>query len=125
MAKKKRRLVEEPKEEYEFTPTEFNEREFILKDIYMTKVFLVVTVLAIIVGIIGALLCIHAGDNGWLFATIVSFVVCALLTKILGALKFRVDMFEMKSMLGNYLLFLMLALGICILLINEPFASIL
>ena len=31
MAKKKRRLVEEPKEEYEFTPTEFNERELILK----------------------------------------------------------------------------------------------
>ena len=29
MAKKKRRLVEEPKEEYEFTPTEFNEREFL------------------------------------------------------------------------------------------------
>ena len=123
MAKKKRRLVEEPQEEYEFIPTEFNEREFILKDIYMTKVFMVIAVLAIIVGIVGAVICNHTG--WWWLATIISFVVCALLTKILGALKFRVDMLEMKSMLGNYLLFLMLALGICILLINEPFASIL
>ena len=116
MAKKKRRLVEEPQEEY-------NEREFILKDIYMTKVFMVIAVLAIIVGIVGAVICNHTG--WWWLATIISFVVCALLTKILGALKFRVDMLEMKSMLGNYLLFLMLALGICILFINEPFTSIL
>ncbi len=124
MAKKKRRIVEEPEEEYNFTPTEFNEREFILKDLYMTKVFLVVAVLAIIVGIIGAVIC-NADRSLWWLATIISFAVCALLTKILGALKFRVDMLETKSMLGNYLLFLMLALGICILFINEPFNNIL
>ncbi len=123
MAKKKRRIVEEPQEEYEFTPTEFNEREFILKDIYMTKVFMVVTVFAIVVGIIGAIICNHTGM--WWLATIISFAVCAGLTKILGLLKFRVDMLETKSMLGNYLLFLMLALGICILFSNEPFHTVL
>ena len=123
MAKKKRRIVEEPQEEYEFTPTEFNEREFILKDIYMTKVFMVVTVFAIVVGIIGAIICNHTGM--WWLATIISFAVCAALTKILGLLKFRVDMLETKSMLGNYLLFLMLALGICILFSNEPFHTVL
>ncbi len=123
MAKKKRRIVEEPQEEYEFTPTEFNEREFILKDIYMTKVFTVVAVLAIIVGIIGGIICNHTG--WWWLATIISFAVCIALTKILGLVGFRVDMLETKSMLGNYLLFLMLALGICVLLINEPFASML
>ena len=123
MAKKKRRIVEEPQEEYEFTPTEFNEREFILKDIYMTKVFMVVTVFAIVVGIIGAIICNHTGM--WWLATIISFAVCAGLTKILGLLKFKVDMLETKSMLGNYLLFLMLALGICILFSNEPFHTVL
>ena len=123
MAKKKRRIVEEPQEEYEFTPTEFNEREFILKDIYMTKVFMVVTMFAIVVGIIGAIICNHTGM--WWLATIISFAVCAGLTKILGLLKFRVDMLETKSMLGNYLLFLMLALGICILFSNEPFHTVL
>ncbi len=122
MAKKKRRIVEEPEEEYSFTPTEFNEREFILKDLYMTKVFMVVAVLAIVVGIVGGIIC-NANMDLWWLATIISFAVCALLTKILGALKFRVDMLETKSMLGNYLLFLMLALGICILLINKPFGA--
>lgn len=123
MAKKKRRIIEEPEEEYEFTPTEFNEREFILKDLYMTKVFMVVAVLAAIVGVIGAIICNHTGY--WWLATIVSFAVCFAMPKILAAFRFRVDMLDMKSMLGNYLLFLMLALGVCIILINEPFASIL
>lgn len=123
MAKKKRRIVEEPQEEYEFTPTEFNEREFILKDIYMTKVFMVVAVLAIVVGIVGAIIC-NIDSGLWWLATVISFAVCIALTKILGLLKFRVDMLDMKSMLGNYLLFLMLALGICILFINEPFCSL-
>lgn len=123
MAKKKRRIVEEPQEQYEFTPTEFNEREFVLKDIYMTRVFMVVAVIGILVGIVGALICNHTG--WWWLATIISFAVCLSLSKILALVGFRVEMLEMKSMLGNYLLFLMLALGICILLINEPFASML
>ncbi len=117
--------MEEPQEEYEFTPTEFNEKEFILKDIYMTKVSMVVVVLVIIVGLIDTIICNHIDLWGWILATVISFVVCGLLTKILGLLRFRVDMLETKSMLGNYLLFLMLALGICILLTNEPFRSIL
>ena len=50
MAKKRRLIVEEPEESYEFTPTEFNEREFILKDIYGTKICLVVLVFGVIVG---------------------------------------------------------------------------
>ena len=121
MAKKKRRITEKPEEEYEFTPTEFNEREFILKDLYMTKIFVVVMVLAIITGIIGAAVTFNVGNHGWIIATLISFAICASLTKILGALGFRMDMVEAKSMAGNYLLFLALALGICILLINEPF----
>ncbi len=120
MAKKKRRIIEQPEEEYEFTPTEFNEREFILKDIYMTKIFLVVMVLGVIVGVVGAVIT-DLFDMGWVVATLIAFAVCIGLNKILALMKFRMDMVETKSMLGNYLLFLCLALGICILLINEPF----
>ncbi len=120
MAKKKRRIIEQPEEEYEFTPTEFNEREFILKDIYMTKIFLVVMVLGLIVGIIGAVIT-DLFDMGWIVATLIAFAVCIGLNKILALMKFRMDMVETKSMLGNYLLFLCLALGVCILFINEPF----
>ncbi len=120
MAKKKRRIIEQPEEEYEFTPTEFNEREFILKDIYMTKIFLVVMVLGVIIGVVGAVIT-DLFDMGWVVATLIAFAVCIGLNKILALMKFRMDMVETKSMLGNYLLFLCLALGICILFINEPF----
>ncbi len=121
MAKKKRRIVEEPEEEYEFAPTEFNEREFILKDIYMTKIFFVVMAFAVVVGIVGGILTAYVDEYGWIIATIISFVVCALLTRILKLLRFRMDMVEGRSMIGNYLLFLTLALGICILTSNPPF----
>ena len=122
MAKKKRRIVEQREEEYEFTPTEFNEREFILKDVYMSKIFFVTMGLAVIVGVIGGVLCNLIDEYGWIIATIVSFVVCALLSRILALFRFRMDMIEARSMAGNYLMFLTLALGICTLLINEPFA---
>ncbi len=121
MAKKKRRITEQPEEEYEFTPTEFNEREFILKDLYMTKIFVVVMAFGFLTGIIGALLTDHISGYGWILATLVSFAVCASLGKILAAVGFRMDMVESKSMAGNYLLFLVLALGICILMTNPPF----
>ena len=122
MAKKKRRTVEEPVEEYEFTPTEFNEREFILKDIYGTKVFAVAMVLGFIVGIVGAVI-INAMDSsyGWVIATVISFAVCAAMKKILQALRFRPEMLEAKSLVGNYLLYLVLALGVCIIGVNPPF----
>ena len=122
MAKKKRRIVEEPVEEYEFTPTEFNEREFILKDIYGTKVFAVAMVLGFIVGIVGAVI-INAMDSsyGWVIATVISFAVCAAMKKILQALRFRPEMLEAKSLVGKYLLYLVLALGVCIIGVNPPF----
>ena len=83
MAKKKRRIIEQPEEEYEFTPTEFNEREFILKDIYMTKIFLVVMVLGVIIGVVGAVIT-DLFDMGWVVATLIAFAVCIGLNKILA-----------------------------------------
>jgi len=122
MAKKKRRIIEEKEEEYEFVPAEFDEREFILKDIYGTKVLFVITALAIVVGIIGSLLCRSIADNGWIIATAVSFLVVLLMKKLLMLMGFRVDLLDMKTMLVNYFLYLMLALGVCIIFVNAPFA---
>ncbi|MDR0508338.1 MAG: hypothetical protein LBG63_00710 [Candidatus Methanoplasma sp.] len=119
MAKKKRRIVEEKEEEYEFIPSEFDEREFILKDIYGTKVLFVITGLAVVMGIIASLLYISLnGDMRWIVATILVFAMVLAMKKLLMMLGFRADLLEMKTMLGNYLIFLMLALGVCIVLIN-------
>jgi len=120
MAKKKRRIIEEKEEEYEFIPSEFDEREFILKDIYGTKVLFVITALAIMVGVAGACLC-QIESYGWMIATALSFVMVLIMKKFLMILGFRADLLELKTMLGNYLIFLMLGLGICILLINTVF----
>ncbi|MCL1811356.1 MAG: hypothetical protein FWG41_03955 [Methanomassiliicoccaceae archaeon] len=118
MAKKKRRIIEEKEEEYQYVPPEFDEREFILKDIYGTKVLFVITALAVVMGIIGAVLCKVGGDSGWYAATAVSFLFVLGMKKLLMLIGFRVDLLELKTMLMNYLLFLMLALGVCIVLIQ-------
>ena len=129
MAKKRRLIVEEPEENYEFTPTEFNEREFILKDIYGTKVCLATLVIGVAVGIIGGIICKAGFSSGmnwlWAVATLISFGVMALMPKILAAMGFRPDMVETKSMIGNYLIYLALALAICIVIVNPPITALL
>jgi hypothetical protein len=121
MAKKKRRIMEEPEEQYEFTPSEFDEREFILKDIYGTKVMFVVTIMAIVVGILASL--IYRIDDGeyWWGGMLLSFFTVIIMKKLFMALGFRVDLLDFKTMLGNYLIFLILALGVCIVFVNAPF----
>ncbi len=122
MAKKKRRIVEEPKEEYEFTPEAFNEREFVLKDLYGSRVFLVVVVLSLVVGLIAGILCNNniGGEYDWVISTIIVFAVLGLTKKILTVLGFRPEMLDGKTLIGNYLVYLAMALGICILMVNAP-----
>jgi len=122
MAKKRRQIVEEAEEEYEFTPTEFNEREFILKDVYSTKIFAVAMVLAIIVGIIGAFIITTnpmKTDDGWylssIIATVISFAVMACIKKITSLMGLHPELLETKTIAGHYLIYLMMALGVCII----------
>ena len=126
MAKKKRRIVEEPKEEYEFTPEAFNEREFVLKDLYGSKVFLIVVLLGLVVGIVTGVICNLdiGGEYDWVLATLLSFAVLFLTKKILTVLGFRPEMLEGKTLAGNYLVYLALTLGICIVMVNPPFSTL-
>lgn len=126
MAKKKRRIVEEPKEEYEFTPEAFNEREFVLKDLYGSKVFLIVVLLGLVVGIVTGVICNLdiGGEYDWVLATLLSFAVLFLTKKILVLMGFRPEMLEGKTLAGNYLVYLALTLGICIVMVNPPFSTL-
>jgi hypothetical protein len=123
MAKKKRRITEEPIEDYEFKPKEFDEREFIYKDIHGTKILFVITILAIVFGIVAAVLCHYGPSWMWILVTIFALAIAAALKKILLLMKFRPDLIDGKTMYANYFLFLCLALGICIVFINPPFFS--
>jgi cytochrome b subunit of formate dehydrogenase len=121
MAKKKRRITEEPEEEYEFSPTEFNEREFILKEIYSTKVFAVAMVLALIVGVVTGILIKNypmvSGDWNLMsvIATLISFAVMFMIKKIAAILGLHPELMDIKSMAGNYIIYLAMALAICII----------
>lgn len=124
MAKKKRRIIEEPEEEYEFTPTEFNEREFILKEMYSTKIFAVAVVMAIIVGIVGGIL-INVNpivNDGWylmsIVATAISFGVMFTIKKVTSMMGLHPELIEFKSLAGIYLIYLALALGVCIAVVQ-------
>lgn len=121
MAKKKRRILEEPEEEYEFTPTEFNEREFILKEIYISRIFAVSMVLAVVIGIIDAILIkTWPMESGGYYlmsipATILAFVGIFLIKKISSVIGLHPELIEVKSLAGTYLMYLAMALGICII----------
>ena len=124
MAKKKRRVSEKKEDEYEFVPPEFDEREFLLKDLYGTKVLLVVALFAVIIGILAA--CIHFAlrditDLGYLVGFLLMFLSIFGMKDILALLKFQPDLLEQRSMMGNYVMFFFLALGIWIMLMNDPF----
>lgn len=118
---KKRRVIEEPEEEYEFTPTEFNEREFILKETYSSRIFFLAMGMAIVVGIIGAIIIKVAPmeSNGFymssIIATIISFAGMAAIRKIAGLLGLHPELIEVKSMAGTFLMYLAMALAVCII----------
>ena len=124
MAKKRRLIKEEPEEEYQFTPTDFDEREFLLKGIYSTKVLLLGILLAIVIGFATARISIALGMNtvAAVVDTLLVFFVCAIMKKLFVAMHIRADLLETKTMLGVYFIYLCLALGTCILFINAPFA---
>lgn len=123
MAKKRRLIKEEPEEEYTFTPSDFDEREFLLKGIYSTKVMLLAILLAVVVGFITAFIWNSIDDKTvvTVIDTLLVFFICAIMKKLFVAMHVRADLLETKTMLGNYLVYLILALGTCILFINEPF----
>jgi hypothetical protein len=123
MAKKKRRESTEPEDTYEFIPPEFDEREFLLKDIYGTRILIVVSLLAVLVGAVAA--CIQSFiESSWSYGIGLLLILLVIigLKQFLILLKFRIDLMDQKMLIGNYILFFFLSLGIWIILLNEPFS---
>lgn len=124
MAKKKRLVQEEQEEAYEFTPSNFDEREFILKEKYGTKVMIIYLIFAFIIGFVAALLwkSFHESFNYiWVVDTLIVFLFMGVSKKILVAFGVRADMLETRAILMDYFLYMTLALGACIMFINAPF----
>ena len=120
---KKRRIIEKKaqEEEYEFVPPEFDEEEFIRKDLYGTKVAFLVVAFAIVIGILCSCIQRSFADAGLYLGLLLLFLGIAAIKPFLKLVRFDPDLLERKTMVGNYLLYLLLALGIWILLVNPPF----
>ena len=122
---KKRRIIEKKaqEEEYEFVPPEFDEEEFIRKDLYGTKVLLIVALYATIIGVLCSCLQKAFADKiGLYLGLLLLFLGIAAIKPLLKLVRFDPDLLERKSMVGNTILYLFLGLGIWILFINPPFA---
>ncbi len=124
---KKRKIVKESKEpEYEFVPPDFDEKEFILKDIYGTKITLVVSAIGVVMGLVCSF--VH-GLVEWYAGIILMFGVMFLLSHILKLVHLDPVMLSAgsestggtKGMLGNYFVYIFLCLAVWTLTINAPF----
>jgi len=121
MAKKRRIIEKQPQEEYEFVPPEFDEEEFIRKDLYGTKVLLIVAVFSVIIGVLCSCVQKAFTDIGLWLALALMFLGVAAIKPMLKLLRFDPDLLERKTMVGNILLYLLLTLGVWILFVNPPF----
>ena len=120
---KKRRIIEKKaqEEDYEFVPPEFDEEEFIRKDLYGTRVLFVVVAFAVIIGILCSCVQKAFTDAGLFLALLLLFLGVAAIKPLLKLVRFDPELLERKTMVGNYILYLLLGLGIWILLVNPPF----
>ena len=122
MAKKRKKDKKED-EDYEFVPPEFDEKEFLKKEIKDTKISLITIVLAIVFAIIA----------GVLSAINRSMVLPSLLIGLAGVvglkyiytiLKIDVSHFQKKNWLGSIGTFFFTFLAIFVLMINVPFLDL-
>ena len=120
---KKRRIIEKKaqEEDYEFTPPEFDEEDFIRKDLYGTKIIFVVAAFAIIIGILCSCVQKAFTDAGLWLGLALMFLGVAAINPLLKLLRFDPDLLERRTKVGNSLFYLLLTLGIWILLVNPPF----
>jgi hypothetical protein len=118
MARKKRK-DEELEEKYEWVPPQFDEKAFLKKDIVGTKALMYTALVAVVFGALSAVV----GD---LLGTLVGFVTyfagVVFLNYSFKYARIRTEDVDKKTTIGNIALYMLLALGFWILLINPPFA---
>ena len=118
MAKKRKKG--EKAETYDWVPPEFNEEEFLKKDLRSSKSLMITAALAILFGILSFSIVALLGD-AQLAAILVIFGGAAALKKLYPFLGIKESDVDKKMLAGNIARFVLLSLGIWILLMNKPF----
>ncbi len=121
MAKKRKKDKKEA-EEYEFTPPEFNEKEFLKKELTDIKVGLITVVFAIVLGVVAAAVTL-ANDDLVIIAFFVGIAGIATLKQFYEIVKVDTTEFKKKNWAGNIATLFFTFLAIWVLLINVPFTD--
>jgi hypothetical protein len=123
MAQKKnkepQKSQEKKEEKFEWTPPDFDERDFLTKDMKGTKVLLVTALFSFIAGIVAFMFT----DTSWILGLAVIIGMIVALRYIYPIFKIDVKALEKKTWAGNIAMCFLLALGIWIVLMNPPFSD--
>lgn len=122
MAKKRRKDKEKEEEEYEFKPPEFDEREFLLKEIFDTRVVIFTVLFGVAFGVAAGIITI--ADNALAgVALILVLIGMVALRWLYPLVKIDTSKFLKRNWVGNIGTFFFTFLAIWVLLINQPFAD--
>lgn len=119
---KKRKKEREEKEEYEFRPPDFDEKEFLKKEISDTRTAVLTIVYASTFGIIAGLITIASpGLAGVAF--IVGIAGMVTIKYAYPFMKVDTSTFQKKNWLGNLGAYFFTFLAVWVLLLNMPFSD--
>lgn len=115
MAKKKK-----AEEEFVFVPPEFNEKEFIEKDLQDSKIVIITTIFGIAIGALAAVATIYvSGILGFFIIIAMGYVLFRVLFRLL---KVDISGYKRKDYFYKGGTYLITAIALWILLLNPPFA---
>lgn len=119
---KKRKKDKAEKEEYEFRPPDFDEKEFLLKEMSDTKTMIWTVAYAVLFGVAaGALMLVSESLLGVAFMIGIAGIVS--LKYFYPLLKVDTKAFQKKNWLGNIATFFFTFLAIWVLVLNVPISD--
>lgn len=120
---KKRKKDKKQDEEYEFRPPEFDEREFLKKELRDTRAAIAAVGVAVLFGIVAGL--ITALSSGLvLVAFMIGMAGLVSLRYVYNMIGFDISGFTKKNWAGTAVTYFFTFLAIWVLLINTPFADL-
>ena len=117
MAQKKRKEEEKKDLQYEFVPPDFDEKDFLEKDIRATKI----TMLSFVWGLIFGIAAGFTNPISPLVGLLLLFIGIYLLKFFYQMFKINTAELDKKAWLGNIAMFFFLFLGTWIMMLNPPF----
>ncbi|OPY33197.1 MAG: hypothetical protein A4E32_00871 [Methanomassiliicoccales archaeon PtaU1.Bin124] len=114
----KKEARKKSEESFEWTPPDFNEREFLEKDIRGTKILMVSAMMSVICGAVA----FAFQSVSWIIGLVVILAGMISLRYLYPMFKLDLKDIDKKTWAANLFMFFLLSLGIWIMLLNPPFS---